>query len=895
MSKTKLSGRSLVIRLDRDELRVALMILGSTNPTVLHSVVLPVPEGAVDDGFIAQPEAVKELLRQALLEPQFKRCSKAVISLCTTQIITELTTTPVMSEKKLDKMLRANMDMYFPVDTRDYNLVWKINGSSKNDEGINELSIQLWAVSNNILERYYTIANQCGLNVVAVQWCGSSVVSMARNSLAHAPKARKKKSAVETAEEESILYVVAEREHMIMTIMQGQRVRSQRMFQCGSDPEASLREVAMLLDYYNTRVGNYNGISCVFAGKLADDPAFIEAAQYELGMPVTPAPFAAWFLCMGASVADMDFGDPTMNRRGAIRRSMGGLWQYVLILAAGAALVICVIYTLGSTELWKREISSLEATQLQLRIKYSEVQNYASEYNNYISKYSAYSSDWDTLFASVKTYNDNLVIMLDELESILPETTSVTNIAIQPTGLQLRIACPSKEEAAFVIMALRELKYADLMAISSLTGTTGQAAKPDPNEQKPTEGSAGLDLGSLKDILDKISKGELDLEDLGDLDIGDIMGDLDDSGLEFGGISADTVETITQLLSGSVDMSKLSESDRAALLRFCIEKEYATKAEVETELRNLSVKDIMELEEVYGNLPETEMSLSFLQSESSTEEKNAAISAMLNSDRIARMLFSQAFNEDLKSEKGQEILYKKIRSDLTAKPRAYSALLSGNETTLERYIGDILTIITKNADITAATEKLICTDEGLAKRYAWHLEQELYYSDDENEDGGETAVQTRDELEYSRLATDIVNNTLSAALSTEGRKVAGNVRDAVILRVFASGKLKASDLMDILTYLKPDVSDPEPTPTPTPPPSTTPGKDDLADLLDQLLNGNKTPKPNGGGVSYPAVDRNIYFDVVLGYDTNLIIAEMEREGLSYGDKVVPPAELEVGQ
>ena len=66
-------------------------------------------------------------------------------------------------------------------------------------------------------------------------------------------------------------------------------------------------------------------------------------------------------------------------------------------------------------------------------------------------------------------------------------------------------------------------------------------------------------------------------------------------------------------------------------------------------------------------------------------------------------------------------------------------------------------------------------------------------------------------------------------------------------------------------------------------------------LLDQLLNGNKTPSPNGGGVSYPAVDRNIYFDVVLGYDTNLIIAEMEREGLSYGDKVVPPAELEVGQ
>ena len=151
MSATKLKGRSLVIRLDRDEMRVALMVLGAAMPTVIHSVSLPVPAGAVDDGLIAQPDVVRELLSTALLEPQFKKCRTAVFSLCTTQIITELTTTPKMSEKKLDKMLRANMDMYFPVDVRDYNLVWKINGSSKNEQGEDEMSIQLWAVSNSIL------------------------------------------------------------------------------------------------------------------------------------------------------------------------------------------------------------------------------------------------------------------------------------------------------------------------------------------------------------------------------------------------------------------------------------------------------------------------------------------------------------------------------------------------------------------------------------------------------------------------------------------------------------------------------------------------------------------------------------------------------------------------
>ncbi len=894
MSKKNLKGRALVIRLDKEELRVALMVLGSAQPTMLHSVVLPVPDGAVDDGFIVQPEIVKELLSTALLEPEFKRCNRAVFSLCTTQIITELTTAPVMSEKKLDKMLRSNMDMYFPVDTKDYNLVWKINGSAKSEGGKNELSIQLWAVSNSVLARYYTIANDCGLIVEAIQWCGSSVVSFARGI--YEPPVKKKAAAAEAKEAESTLYVVAEHEHMIMTIMQGQSVRSQRMFQCGPDPEMSLREVAMLLDYYNTRIGGYgSSIKCVFGGKLAEDPEFLASAQLELGMPITVIADPAWFLCQGASVAEMDFGDPNMNRKGAIKRSMGGLWQYVLILIGGGILVLTLIYTLAAGELWKREINNLEDTQLLLRIKFSETQDYANNYNNYISKYNAYSSDWDTLFGSVKTYNDNLVIMLDELESVLPGTTKVTAIVIQPTGLQLRIACPSKEEAAFVIMELRELKYADLLGISSLTGTTGQAAKPNPDEEVPTEGSAGgIDLGDLKDILDKIQNG--DLGDMGD--IGDILGSLEGSGIEFEGISADTIEALTKLIEGSVDLSKFSESDRAALLRFGIDKGYITKADVEAEIAGLDMDDVVALEEIYGNLPETEMSISFLQSESTATQKKTAIREMVETDSIARYYLSEVFNEDMNRE--DEILYKMIRSDLSKKPKAYSALLSGGQKDLARNAVDIADILTKNNDVIKAAEELIFTNDRLAERYAWYLEQAIYHpdTDDTEEDESET-VNPVDGLNTSRLATDIVNNTVSSALTAEAKKVTGNIRDAMILKIFASDKLDTADLTDLLKYLKPAVTVPTPTPTPTPPsskPVVTPGNDDLADLLDKLLGGNKnngTGTGTGGG--YQETDRNIYFDVVLGYDVALIAAEMERAGLSYDDKVVPPAEMEVGQ
>ena len=919
MSKKNLKGRALVIRLDKDELRVALMILGAAEPTLLHSVVLPVPDGAVDDGYIVQPEVVKELLSTALLEPEFRRCNRAVFSLCTTQIITELATAPVLNEKKLDKMLRSNMDMYFPVDTKDYNLVWKINGNAKNEEGKSELSVQLWAVSNSVLARYYAIANDCGLNVEAIQWCGSSVVSFARGI--YEPPVKKKSADAEQKEKESTLYVVAEREHMIVTIMQGQSVRSQRMFQCGPDPEMALREVSMLVDYYNTRIGSYGShFKCVFGGKLASDPEFIQSAQFELGMPITVVDGPEWFLCYGTSVAEMDFGDPNMNRRISIKRSMGGLWQYVLILIAGGILVLTAVYTLSSAEIWRRDIDRLEDTQLLLRIKYSETQDYANNYNNYISKYSAYSSDWDTLFGSVKTYNDNLVSMLSELESVLPETTKVTAIVIQPTGLQLRIACPSKEEAAYVIMELRELQYADLLAISSLSGATGQAAKGNPNEKVPTEGSAGgIDLegllgqlqngGNISDILGSLGGNTEDLEDilgnidqdelediLGNLGSGDLDDILGDSGLEFGGISADTIETITQLLGGGSDISKLSESDRAALLRYGIDKNLITRDDVVAEIEALDMKDVVILEDIYGNLPETEMSLSFLQSESTTAQKKAAIVEMIETDSIARYHFTKVFNEDMNRK--NEILYSKIKSDLTSSPKAYSALLSGGKKDLEKNAPEIARIITKNDSVVKATETLICTKDELAERYAWYLEQAVYHADDKTDKDETNKVNPVDGLNSNRLATDIINNTVSSALGAEARKLTSNIRDAVILKLFTSGKLSASDLSDVLKYLKPTIAVPTPTPsqkpTPTPTPSQKPGGDSLQDLLDQLL-GNKGEQNGTGAGDGTAVDRNIYFDVVLGYDIALVAEEMERAGLSYDDKVVPPAELEVGQ
>ena len=117
------AGKVLYAQLSRDEMR--LVMLGNGKEiTASHTV--PVPAGAVMDGNIQDAEMIQGLLKKAVRRPEFKACRKIVFSLCTSQVITETVTTPDLPAKRIETILLANVDMYFPVDLKEYKLQWQI-------------------------------------------------------------------------------------------------------------------------------------------------------------------------------------------------------------------------------------------------------------------------------------------------------------------------------------------------------------------------------------------------------------------------------------------------------------------------------------------------------------------------------------------------------------------------------------------------------------------------------------------------------------------------------------------------------------------------------------------------------------------------------------------------
>lgn len=703
MSKCKITGKVLSVQLGREETRIALIAGGSE---ILHSVTLMTPTGAVEDGEIRNAEAVRDMLKKALRAPEFKRVRQAVFTLCTTQVITsDPQTVPDLPEAKLEKLVAANVDTYFPVDIQDYNVVWQVIGPKTSEGGLKEQEIKLWAVPKSILSRYYAVANAAGLSVAAVDYCGHSVATAVGASFAKpgkkAAKAQKgsvlsreitfgkKKETAEPAPASPVateartipdtqLHISAEKDFVGMTFVQEGQVVMQRFIPCGANMTDVLGEVAMIGEYYRTLdAGRGSRIQGIISGGLAWDRQLTADLEDMLGVDLKVYEGkcdAQWVMCLGAGSTTLDFGLSSLNAPGKARKQVQSqIWQYALILAGGLALMGVILLTLSSRLAWNSNIKSLEAAQQTLAIRAQQTAGYADNYNNYASSFDSYSADWDTVFASLQTYNDNLVLVLEELEKVMPDKASVVNMQIAQDGMSVQFACEDKAVAAYLIMALRELQYADLTAISNLSGggsgaATGYAPKSSgTTEAAPTEGSFDPALASDSAVMDLIA-GEL------------------------------TEQELMELAFGMTD------------------QEFAL------------------LEQVYGSLPiNNYASLADLKSVNAQADaqkffvqRTEALRTMLTGNPFAMNRFMNLMEEDFERDE-EAILWWHILADLIAleKEGAFGNGSVDDIDSLREYIDILVSVLAKDETTLSATEQLICTDPVEEKWYVYYLEVQM--------------------------------------------------------------------------------------------------------------------------------------------------------------------------
>lgn len=935
MSKQRLSGRALVVQITEREIRIAQMTLGSD--AISERVILPTPPNAVEDGQLVGLDALRDAMEPVLRQGLFRRCRKVVFSLCSTQVISESVTVPaVKKQQRLGQMLLANMDEYFPIDPGEYQLSWESVGVEQREDA-RLLRVQLWAVPRAMLHRYYALANSMGLSVAAVDFCGHSHATAVDADFAMPKHA---KSSADT-DDGVCLYINAESELLLLTFVHNGQVKLQRLLQRGYSQQDDLNEAGIVLDYFSAMPGRARLTSAVLSGGQAKEAGLAPALASLLNVPVEMAETdygAQWLLCQGAALTALDFGDPELNHITGARAPINRAWQYGLVFLGGAALTASVLLLLTSKLSWSTELDGLRAQQDRLTALAQQNAGCAENYHNYSSMYDAYSADWDTVFDSVRTYNDNLELVLGELEAKLPKKSTVTALSTTELCLAAQVAFQSKEDAAYFLVALRDVPFMTLNTVSSLTIGPREAYSPDKmiaalyeeagkespvpgteesaadsteessTEEPPTEGGYSLDelfpnasngiTGKMiKDVLPLLRAAGVDeatiqkiesyadmMEKVGmtispdNLDFlqGLLPGGGGSSGGGTGGTPSNPNPPVTPSNPGTTTPSTpvtpsvpsrpgnsgtpvtpATPSSGSTSSASGIES--ADIAKLRLSLQYLNSNQLDALQAVYGPVQQYSFPLDSLLKSATAAQEKAALRSLLQNDPAAMYQFFLLMREDIAREEKDQILYDKIFDDIWKNADQHRMFYESDDVMLNKYLPNLLNILTDNKTNVNATIALIRQNQTLSGKLALHLAKEM---------GEIRSVNTA--LDLAMLQKEINSG---AAFQRDAATVAA-VNALLRKNQQTSGTSGASgstgmDENDLLMWI----------------------------LMNQLKNqtgGSGIPDifNTGASQTQKPADNRYYLTVVLTYDESLIQAEQTRKGLDRDAKV---EKVEVGQ
>lgn len=935
MSKQKLSGRALVVQITEREIRIAQMTLGSD--AISERVILPTPPNAVEDGQLVGLDALHDAMEPVLRQGLFRRCRKVVFSLCSTQVISESVTVPaVKKQQRLGQMLLANMDEYFPIDPGEYQLSWESVGVEAREDA-RLLRVQLWAVPRAMLQRYYALANSMGLSVAAVDFCGHSHATAVDADFALPKHA---KSSADT-DDGVCLYVNAESELLLLTFVHNGQVKLQRLLQRGYSQQDDLNEAGIVLDYFSAMPGRARLTSAVLSGGQAKEAGLAPALASLLNVPVEMAETdygAQWLLCQGAALTALDFGDPELNHITGARAPINRAWQYGLVFLGGAALTASVLLLLTSKLSWSTELDGLRAQQDRLTALAQQNAGCAENYHNYSSMYDAYSADWDTVFDSVRTYNDNLELVLGELEAKLPKKSTVTALSTTELCLAAQVAFQSKEDAAYFLVALRDVPFMTLNTVSSLTIGPREAYSPDKmiaalyeeagkespvpgteesaadgteessTEEPPTEGGYSLDelfpnasngiTGKMiKDVLPLLRAAGVDeatiqkiesyadmMEKVGmtispdNLDFlqGLLPGGGGSSGGGTGGTPSNPNPPVTPSNPGTTTPSTPSTpsvpsrpgnsgtpvtptTPSSGSTSSASGIESADIAKLRLSLQYLNSNQLDALQAVYGPVQQYSFPLDSLLKSATAAQEKAALRSLLQNDPAAMYQFFLLMREDIAREEKDQILYDKIFDDIWKNADQHRMFYESDDVMLNKYLPNLLNILTDNKTNVNATIALIRQNQTLSGKLALHLAKEM---------GELRSVNTA--LDLAMLQKEINSG---AAFQRDAATVAA-VNALLRKNQQTSGTSGTSgntgmDENDLLMWI----------------------------LMNQLKNqtgGSGIPDifNTGASQTQKPADNRYYLTVVLTYDESLIQAEQTRKGLDRDAKV---EKVEVGQ
>ena len=176
-------GNILSVLIENSDMRICEIAKSGAAITVKNAFQVELPSGTVDDGVIVDVEAVAKVLYAALKNNNIKR-GKIAFVITSRKIANKEVTLPyVKNEAKIEEMIKANIEDYFPMNNlEDYIIRHTVLETVESAEGKNN-NILVTAVQKQMVEEYYRLASMLKMPVETVDYYNNSLYQLLRKQL----------------------------------------------------------------------------------------------------------------------------------------------------------------------------------------------------------------------------------------------------------------------------------------------------------------------------------------------------------------------------------------------------------------------------------------------------------------------------------------------------------------------------------------------------------------------------------------------------------------------------------------------------------------------------------------------------------------------------------------
>ncbi|MDF2588243.1 MAG: type pilus assembly protein PilM [Anaerocolumna sp.] len=499
-------------------------------PHVYHCIQFDTPDNTIEDGYIRDKENFRIRLLDELNKANIKN-NKVVFSIASTKIANREIIIPDMKEDKIKNLIMTNASDYFPVDITEYIISYFVlQRFTVNDE--KKIRVLVLAAPANLIKNYYSFAKSMNFEIVAIDYIGNSTLQVLKHQVNNTVNI-----VVQINEQTTLIYILENGILMLQrTVPYGttaviDTIIEQQLLGTNNDYEAqkvleskdatlinerfstayeevaatvvefdevalrkrkekeiiteSLRylvnNILRVLDYYTTKNTDKKIDNMYIIGQGAKLNGIIRLLQNETGLntktidSIDSVVFdrkldlnsinqSDMIACLGAAFNPVDFVPKEDELREKRKSSLQFARILLFVSLAGSIGMIAssrlnYYSVLSDNKLYKSQLKDLA----YINDIYQEHDKVKTERDQVLDLYESTETSGEEM--------DNLILQLEEK---LPSNATLQSFSFSADTIAFNVSVRTKEEAAKLIMQLKEISYLDNVWVASISDTKNE-------------------------------------------------------------------------------------------------------------------------------------------------------------------------------------------------------------------------------------------------------------------------------------------------------------------------------------------------------------------------------------------------------------------------------------